>query len=146
MTLKTSKKKIETRGRKNLIPTKEQRDTVKLLRASGWIYKEIALAVGVDENTLMKHFWTELHESYVEKKSHILELLEKNAEKGNVAAQKALLAHYQKGELTAIAHRPTAKLQEPEPKAEKIGKKDQLNIDAKTASKGTAWQDHLTKQ
>lgn len=138
--------RVETRGRKPKTITQEMRDTVCMLRATGSTNDQIALTLRMDKDTLAKHFYEELNFKYLDEKKLVVAKLKELGMKGNVSALKAYAVYVKDAELDPSIHRPTAKLQEPEPKAEKIGKKDQLNIDAKTASKGTAWQDHLTKQ
>jgi hypothetical protein len=61
----------------------------------------------------------------------VLDAMVRTALKGNVAAQKALLA------MTPALAAPPAEAEKP------LGKKEQANADAKTAADGTEWADLL---
>lgn len=124
--------------------TDKQRDEVCLLRASGMSKKNIAEAMGFGEMELINNFEKELNNVYRKKKLQQLANLEKAANKGNVAAQKALLSIYAKGEISFVPQGQPKK--EPEPKPVKIGKKEEELIEARKPPKGTSWDDHLTKQ
>lgn len=125
-------------------PDKDDRDNVMLMRASGLSKQKIASTIGVTEFQLMTHCEYELSVGYGKKKLKQLRNLEKAADSGNVAAQKALLTIYTKGELIFdVLGRPK---DTPEVKAAKLGKKEQNLIEAKKGHKGTSWEDNLTRQ
>lgn len=135
-------------GRKPWKPSKEQRDDVMLMRAAGMSKPKIAAVIGTTETALVRECSVELDSIHYRKKLKQLRNLEKAADKGNVAAQKALLTIYSKGELVfdLIGRPPKQKEAEPEPKPVKLGKKAEELIDARKGHKGTTWESHLTKQ
>lgn len=79
-------------GRKEFRPTDEQRRLVALYAATNTKEADIAAALGISEPTLRKHFREELKTTALRKRGEALVLLERAARKGNVAAQKELLA------------------------------------------------------
>lgn len=147
-----SKRKKETRGRKPWSPTPEQRQDVMLCRAAGMKQLDIAIAIGVDEETLVKHCYEELNSLYLTKKLKQLQNLEKSANKGNVSAQKAMLMILGKEDISfrepGRQRREKfveAKIEKPV-KQVKLGKKEEALVEARKLPKGTTWENHLTKQ
>ena len=146
MTKPKKVQKVARRGQHPWHPTDEQRNQVLLLRATGMSASAIASVLGVGEGTLRFRCNDELNFLYHKKKFEVIGLLEKSAKKGNVAAQKALLSLIEKQELAVYGYNKPAKsavVPEKEPKEEKLGKNEGLNLEAKTAHKGTTWADKL---
>lgn len=114
-------------GRPPFKPTPAQRRKVAIAAAGGMAHEEIAVALGICRNTLTKHFEKELSVGAHQKRMDVLEAMARAALKGNVAAAKAFLAN-------------TPGLAAP-PVEPPVGKKEQANLDAKTAAAGTEWDD-----
>jgi len=120
-------------GRPSYKPTAELRRKVSNAAGGGMSHDEIATGLGISRNTLETYYREELDRVAFRRRVDVLDAMQRAAVKGNVAAQKAYLA------LTpAHAVPPSAT-----GKTEKIGKKDQANEDAKTAQKGTGWDELL---
>lgn len=107
-------------------PTDEQRRRVSIAAGGGMSHEEIALAIGISKPTLEKYFEAELSTAAYERRIEVLEAMHSAALKGNVTAQKAYLSIE-----PALAAPPA----EPE-KAEKIGKKEKADRDARVAHLG----------
>lgn len=100
-------------------------------------HEEIAIALGVARNTLEKYFDGELSVGAYKRRAEVMEAMHKAALKGNVAAQKAFVA------MTPMVAAPPVEAAEPKP--EKLGKKEQADVDAKGAEQGTSWEDVLPR-
>ena len=101
--------------------------------STGETMDDIASVIGIAENTLRKHFADEISTAKAKMRAHILGLLFKSADNGNVSAQKYL------ERLTAMT--PTrAKI---EPKQPPIGKKEAALQAAKAPVTATGWKDLL---
>lgn len=132
-------RKKKKRGRPEYKPTGAVRLKVSIAAGGGMPHEEIAIGLGISRNTLEKHFQHELSVGANERRLEVLEAMHKAATKrgkGNVAAQKAYLA------MTPAAVAPPLPK---EPKPEPLGKKEQANVDAKTAQEGTAWSELLPR-
>lgn len=120
---------MQKRGRPTFEPTKPQKDKVKLLIG---FMSEVAIAsvLNIDHKTLRKHFAFELQNGRALTVAENLARLKKAAKAGNVTAMKYLDA---KLEVTP------EKFQKPEP----LGKKETLDMEAKTGHVGSEWGDVL---
>ena len=118
-------------GRPAFKPTAAQRRKVTNAAAGGMAHEEIAVALGICRNTLVKHFEKELSTGAMNRRAEILDAMARTALKGNVSAQKAFLA------MTPTLAAPPAESEKP------VGKKEQANRDATTAAAGTDWADLL---
>ena len=118
-------------GRPAFKPTAAMRRKVTNAAAGGMLHEEIAIALGICRKTLEKHFEVELSSGAMNRRAEVYDAMVRVALKGNVAAQKALLA------MTPALSAPPAEAEKP------LGKKDQANADAKTAADGTEWADLL---
>lgn len=79
------------RGRPAFKPTPAMRRTVEQMVSVGDSQITISRALGIAKDTLELHFAEELKNGYAKKRREIVELLYKNAKKGNVTAQRTLL-------------------------------------------------------
>ncbi len=141
------------------------RKQVAVAAGAGMSHEEISIALGISRNTLEKHFKTELSIGSLERRMEIVTALHAAARKGNVAAMKAYLAFTPTAALppVGVGERRTkaaaAQRQQPgtppplaqpgaedgmvQPAALVLGKKDQAQLDAKTAHVGSDWGDIL---
>jgi predicted transcriptional regulator len=130
------------RGRPAFKPTAKQRRSVEQMVSVGEPIATIARALGIAENTLRQHFAEELENGWAKRRLEVTDLLYANARKGNVSAQKHL------EHMTAVA--ATASLREPEqakdPKAPKLGKKDQAAADARQPDTESVLGDLIAKR
>lgn len=118
-------------GRPAFSPTAAQRRMVTNAAAGGMSHEEIAIGIGVARNTLEKYFEKELSTVALRRRMEVLDAMARTALKGNVAAQKAFLAH-----TPTLAAPPVAK-------ETPAGKKEQANAAAVGAQAGTEWADLL---
>ncbi len=77
-------------GRPTYRPSLEDRQTVEEMKFVGESDNMIARALGIDPDTLRKHFANELADGHAQRRKEIIGLLFKSARDGNVAAQKKL--------------------------------------------------------
>src|SRR5262245_61490287 len=82
------------RGRRAYKPTHKVRDQVMTLTAANMTLPEIAAAVDISRTTLCEYFQAELASGKAKRLSEVIELLRKGAQRGSVAAARALLAAY----------------------------------------------------
>lgn len=123
------------RGRPKHRVSEENRNKVSVLRAAGWLQKEIAEAIGVSEPTLREYYFSELDGGAIRARAEALWKLKQLALKeGNVSALKALLARFDAGNTLPKAVR----FAQEEPAAPK-GKKEQLRDAAESGHRSTAW-------
>lgn len=115
-------------SRKPHQPTPKTREKVAICKLGGMSDESIALALGISRPTLLKAYKAELTTVAAEKRAEVLRAMFTAAKKGNVAAQKALLARTE-GQVGASG--------------EKLGKKEQAQADAGKAQQGTDWADLL---
>lgn len=123
-------------GRPEFKVSEALRRRVAIAAGGGMSHEEIAIAIGIDRNTLKKHFEAELSTGAFACRIEVLEAMHAAAGKGNVTAQRAYLER--DPELAA----PPAPVDQPEPV---LGKKEQAQADAKTAARGTTWDSLLPK-
>lgn len=77
-------------GRRNFRPSIEQRQTVEEMRFCGEAEDVIARAIGIDVDTLRKHFADELADGHAQRRKEVISLLFKEARGGNVSAIRRL--------------------------------------------------------
>ncbi len=110
------------------------RRKVSIAASAGMAHEQIALAIGIARGTLLQHYQVELTEGACKRRMEVIEAAQKAALKGNVSAQRLLLS------LTPDIGVPTAEQEgKGEPKPERVGKKEQANLDAVGAEAGTGW-------
>jgi hypothetical protein len=127
-------------GRPRHVPTPETRQMVTELMAVGVIEGDIALRLRLDQKTLAKHYDQELRFGRVERRAEVVGLLFSAARKGNVTAQKHLEG------MTAVAGAENALKGADlpaQPRAARLGKKEQAAIEAQAAGAGTDWAGDL---
>lgn len=117
------------RGRPAFAPTAAQRRTVEEMISCGETKRSVYLALGIDEATLNKHFAVELETGGAKKRKELLGLLWKQARKGNATCIKKL------EDMQRIALSADAKAGN-EPKAQKLGKKEERQANADRVSSG----------
>jgi DNA-binding transcriptional ArsR family regulator len=121
----------EGRGRPEHEWTKENSNKINLLMAVGHEIKDIAAAIGVSAPTLRKHYFSELdglRVAALRLTAHQLFRLNREAEAGNVAAEKALLAFTDRERTKIASDRVAARSDGPDPK---LGKKAERAEEAK---------------
>lgn len=109
-------------------------------------HQDIAIALGICVDTLTKHYEAELSVGAVARRLEVLQGLHKAAKKGSSSAARAYLEHSPQlapppagvGDPRPPAAAPAAAAPAPKPAA--LGKKEQLNADARTAQVGTDWE------
>jgi hypothetical protein len=117
------------RGRPAFAPTDDQRRQVKAMAAYGVPQGDIATVLNIDAKTLRKHFWVELQTGSIEANAKVAQSLFQRAttEKGSAGVTAAIF--WLK---TRAGWR--------EQQAEEVGKKEQREIVARTAERGTDWE------
>ena len=103
---------------------------VSIAAGAGMPHEEIATALDMTRKDLERDFAWELSVGAHLERLELVEALHASALAGNVAAVKAY---------TALSIK-SAGVPLPEVSAEKVGKKEQRNVDAKTAQNGTGWE------
>ena len=130
------------RGRPAFKPAAAQRRQVSIAAAGGMRHDDIAIAIGVCRETLAKHFELELSAGAAARRMEVLNSLYLAAKKGSSSAAKAFLAAdpllgvpppaaTQPDKAPAIGSAPSP--------ATKMGKKEQAQADAETATDNTEW-------
>lgn len=117
------------------------RQRVAVAVAAGMAHEQIAIALGIARNTLEKHFEVELSRGAYQRRMEVVFAQFRAAKKGNVSAQKAFLANEPHMATPPI---PAAGAEDA-PKAAKRGKKEQAQVDAAGAARGTSWEELLPK-
>lgn len=122
-------------------PTPALRRKVSIAAGGGMAHEEIALALGISQPTLRKHFEIELSTGAFERRLEIVAAMHKAAKAGSVSAARAYM------QLTPhLAAPPVAPAERAEKAAPALGKKEQANVEARTAHVGTEWADLLRPQ
>ena len=116
-------------------PTKAQRNEVARAKATGMSDDAIALGLGISRGTLLKHFALELDAGAARRQIKVRAALMAQAEGGNVAACKAVIAMMD----TAAAEDEFRKQMKPAAKVEPVGKKEAAQAAAIGAENGTDW-------
>lgn len=86
----TSRAGARSGGRPPYKPTIETRRIVEEMKFCGESENTIARALGIDPDTLRKHFVDELADGHAQRRKEVVGLLFETARKGNVAAIKKL--------------------------------------------------------
>lgn len=123
-------------GRPPYKPNASDRRKVAIAAGGGMSHEQIAIALGITRNTLLKYFSEELTLGAYKKRMELLEILHKTAKKGSVTAAREYFKH----EPGVTAPPPTDQEQSPAPKK---GKKEQAQEEAQIAAVGTEWEDLL---
>lgn len=126
------------RGRPKHAPTDETRDLVEMLASVGTDVVVIARALKVSPPTLRKHYGECLKEGSARKRAEVIGLLFTSARSGNVSAQKKL-AEMTASVVAQESFSESAARSEPRPAP--LGKKAQAQEAAKTATRGTDWEE-----
>jgi hypothetical protein len=82
----TTKPKKRGAGRPAFQPSDEHRVTVELMAGIGLAHEQIALAIGIDDKTLRKHFRAELDTGRSRTITRVADSLVRQALAGNVSA------------------------------------------------------------
>lgn len=128
-------------GRPPYKPTAAQRLRVSVAAGAGWRHEEIALALGISQPTLRKHFERELSVGAYHRRMEVVQALYRAAKKGNVQA----VRHYTELTPRAAAAPLSAPVRAPVAAAPTLqGKKAQANAEARTAHVGTDWDSLLS--
>lgn len=135
---------MSKRGRPAFKPTPRLRRDVTQMRAVGESKATIARAIGIDEDTLNKHFAEELLTGLAKHKREVTDLMFKAARKGNVTAQKALDAKI--GAAGALDDFVGDRKPQPEAKQPKLGKKEQAIADAHNPDPSSTLGDLIAKR
>lgn len=115
--------------------TAAKRKSVELMKADGWSDERIAAQLDCSRPTLLKHFAHELEFGADKVRREQLANLARASKRGNVAAAKALLARADTIPGGSLRGDP----EEDAPKPAALGKKEQANLEAQDAAKGTSW-------
>ncbi|HEU4986874.1 MAG TPA: hypothetical protein VFT89_07395 [Rhizobiaceae bacterium] len=113
-----SRKRPSKGGRPPYRPSIEERQTVEEMKYCGESDNVIARALGIDPDTLRKHFVDELADGHAHRRKEVISLLFKSARDGNVSTQKKL---EEIGRASGAAEAVKAR----EAKAPKLGKKEE---------------------
>lgn len=116
-------------GRPEFKPTLEQRQTVEEMKYCAESENCIARALGIDVDTMRKHFGDELENGHANRRRELIGLMFKSAREGNASNQKRL---EEIGRVAGAAEAVKAR----EPKAEKPGKKEQQQAAAEAVASG----------
>lgn len=138
-------KKPKKRGRPEFVPTAVQRRKVEVAVAFGMAHEDIAMALGISRGTLLKYFDSEISVGAAKRRMETLQALFRTAIKGNVSAQRALLAMPSTATvpLSPSTEEAAAPAATPPTPGRKLGKKEQAKADAVTAGQGGEWGDLL---
>jgi hypothetical protein len=116
----------ERAGRPEHVWTQRNSNRINLLFAQGSDLKEAAAAIGVSVPTLRKHYFSEVAQwkvAALRLRASLLERLNEEAAKGNVAAVKELFAQIERGRIVALSARVQSR---DVPARPKLGKKEAL--------------------
>lgn len=101
-------------------------------------HDDIAMAMGIAKMTLYKHFKHELTVGAQEKRQEVIDAMYRAAKNGNVGAARLYTA------LSAVPVRNGEAVVPAEPRPAALGKKQQAQVDAVAAHRGTDWDNLLT--
>ena len=87
-----AKEEKRGRGQPPHAPTDKTRQTVQVLKANGNTHRVIALVIGIDVNTLMKHYRDELDNGFAHVKAMMGAAVVQSGLRGNIGAQRYWLA------------------------------------------------------
>jgi len=117
-------------GRPTFAKTKENQRVVSMLVARGWTQLRIARYIGCDEKTLRKHFSRELDEGRDLIEGLAMEILVNKMVGGDRQSVNKVLELIDKGKAAVLPK---------EPKAPKLGKKEQAKLDAAKGHENSSW-------
>jgi len=137
------------RGRPPHAPTPALRRRVSIAAGGGMRHEDIALALGINRDTLAKYYEQELSVGAMERRAEVMQALHAAAKRGSSSAAKAYLLL--EPQLAApplpdgVSPQPEAPgpAPAPEPRQARVGKKEQQKADAVTAQQGTDWESLL---
>lgn len=145
----TKKSEKRGRGRPAHKPTERSRRDVSIAAGGGMRHEEIAIALGINTDTLRKYYSKELSVIASQRRMEALQGLHKGAKRGSSSAAKAYLANLPEVVAPPIppneakpAADPAGVPGEPAPPPE-LGKKERAQLEAKTAQVGTDWSELL---
>lgn len=121
-------------GRPSYGKSKENQELVALLRTKGWSHERIARYLGCDEKTLRKHYSRELEHGADMIEAMALQVTLQKMREGNSVATGRILELADRANLVV-----PPKPDKPSVIKEKPGKKEQANIDARTAHEDGEW-------
>ena len=130
------------RGRPAYVPTAATRRQVSVAAGGGMRHEDIALALGISRETLSKHFEHELSIGAAMRRLEVLQAMHAAAKKGSTPAARVYLANEAKTAPPPPLE-PGVDVTTPT-KTPLVGKKEQAQIDAIGAAKGTDWDQLLT--
>lgn len=125
----------DRRGRPKHRVTGGNRNKVSILRAAGWLQKEIAVALGVSEPTLREYYFAELEHGGILRRAEVLFTMHRlGVVDGQPSILKAFASRLDAGDTLPKATRKRVEA----PVAPK-GKKEQLQEAADGGHEGTVW-------
>lgn len=116
-------------GRPEHVASEETRERVAILSAARMPAWQIARAIGISEPTLRFHYAEALETGAAAKRAQVIESIFREAASGNTSAARTWLG----------IQGPLDDPPPPEPEEEKLGKKEQAQRAALTATMGSAW-------
>ncbi|WWT40025.1 hypothetical protein [Nostoc phage Nsp-JY10] len=125
----------DRRGRPSYSKSKENQELVTVLRCANWSHERIARYIGCDEKTLRKHFSRELDAGADIVEAEALMVTYRRMRQGNSVATGRILEIADKTQLASPQRKAALK---PE-KAPKLGKKEQLDVDARQGHQDNDW-------
>lgn len=111
-------------------PTAATRRQVAAAAGGGMRQEDIANGIGITVPTLRKHYSAELSAGAARERMAVLAKVLAQAKKGSTSAARLYLQQV-----------PTSVADPEEGGNPKLGKKEKAQVDAKTAAKGTEWDD-----
>ncbi len=137
-----TKKTGRPRGRPSFVPTAKMRNDVAVWKAGGMSDENIARALGIDADTLKKHFAEELATHWAKKMARVISARFTSAVKGNVSAQtKFIEAARAVGAEQRLSEGATSS--DRRQRVVPIGKKEAAEEAARSAGVGTEWGEDL---
>lgn len=133
----------DPRGRKSYKKSSENQQLVSVLRAGGWTHERIAAVLQCDEKTLRKHFSRELEvgKDIVEAETLMVNYAQmRQGKSGAISRQMKILENSSLSDPRKTRQEPKTKK---EPKPEALGKKAQLDADARSGLQSSSWGDVL---
>lgn len=130
------------RGRPPYEPTDRDRNRIKLLLALGWSTERMANAIGVSPATVKRYFRAELKVRDAMRdrlEMRRFEIAMEQANAGNVAALKELGRLVEHSDLMRMGGHQAGRRKADEEKPEKLGKKAEADLAARSAHEDTEW-------
>ncbi|MEQ1403848.1 hypothetical protein ABK249_02785 [Neorhizobium sp. Rsf11] len=125
----------DRRGRPSYRKSLENQELVTVLRCANWNHERIARYIGCDEKTLRKHFSRELEAGADIVEAEALMVTYRKMRQGNSVATGRILDLADKTQLESPQRRQPAKEQKPQ----KLGKKEQAVVDARSGHENNGW-------